>query len=144
MSKVNVKDIAARAGVCQATVSRTLRNPDIVSPKTRDKVLAAVEEMGYTPNRLGASLRQGRSGHVVVMLPDITNPYFSPIIRANERVAMARGYSVLLGDTLDDPKLEHSFGDMVRSRQADGIIISSQRLPYDIDTGSTQAALPRR
>lgn len=134
MSNIKIKDIAMQAGVCKATVSRTLSNPDIVSPKTRDKVMAVVNKMGYTPNRLGASLRQGRSGNVLVMIPDISNPYFSPIVRAIERVAFARGYSVLLGNTLDDPALELSFAEMVHTRQADGVVISSQRVPYDLSS----------
>lgn len=131
MSNIKIKDIAKAAGVCEATVSRTLRNPDIVSEKTRKKVLAVVEQMDYTPNSLGASLRQGSSRNILVMLPDITNPYFSPIVRAIEQEAIAKRYSVLLGDTLDDPKLEHAFANMVRSRQADGVIINSQRIPFD-------------
>ncbi len=133
MSNIKIKDIAAQAGVCEATVSRTLRNPDIVSPKTREKVMAVVDRLNYTPNGLGASLRQGSSRNVVVMLPDITNPYFSLVVRAIERVAIARGYSVLLGDTLEDPALERSFAKLVRSRQADGLILNSQRIPYDLD-----------
>ncbi|WP_111977736.1 LacI family DNA-binding transcriptional regulator [Algibacillus agarilyticus] len=131
MSNLRIKDIAQRAGVCQATVSRTLRNPDIVSPKTRKKVMAVVDELGFTPNKLGASLRNGRSGNIVVITPDITNPYFSPIVRSIEKVAMAKGYSVLLGDTQEDPSREFQFGDLLMSSQADGIIISSQRLPFN-------------
>ena len=74
MSNLRIKDIAQRIGVSQATVSRTLRNPEIVSPKTREKVMAVVNELGFTPNKLGASLRNGRSGNIVVITPDITNP----------------------------------------------------------------------
>jgi LacI family repressor for deo operon, udp, cdd, tsx, nupC, and nupG len=133
MSKVNIKQIATAAGVCQATVSRTLSDPTIVSERTRAKVMKVVESLGYTPNRLGASLRNGRSNSVVVTLPDITNPYFSPIIRENERIALDRGYSVLLGDTLDDPALAKKFANMVKTKQADGIIINSQVLPFDFD-----------
>lgn len=131
MSNLRIKDIAQRIGVSQATVSRTLRNPEIVSPKTREKVMAVVNELGFTPNKLGASLRNGRSGNIVVITPDITNPYFSPIVRAIEKVAMEKGYSVLLGDTQEDPSREFQFGDLLMSSQADGIIISSQRLPFN-------------
>ena len=133
MTKVNIKQIAAIAGVCQATVSRTLSDPSIVSERTRNKVMKVVDNLGYTPNRLGASLRSGRSNSVVVTLPDITNPYFSPIIRENERIALSRGYSVLLGDTLDDPSLSKKFASMVKTKQADGIITNSQVLPFEFD-----------
>ena len=131
MSNLRIKDIALKAGVSEATVSRTLRSPDIVSPKTREKVMAVVDELGFTPNKLGASLRNGRSGNIVVLTPDISNPYFSPIVRAIEKVAMSKGYSVLLGDTQEDPAREFQFGDLVMGSQADGIIISSQRLPFN-------------
>jgi len=128
-----MRDIAKQAGVCKATVSRTLNNPDRVSAKTREKVMKVVQSMGYTPNRLAAGLRQGRSRNIAIMLPDITNPYFSPIVRAIEKIALARGYSVILNDTQDDPNLERSFAAMVHTRQVDGIITNSQRVPFDID-----------
>jgi len=126
-------DIAKKAGVCMATVSRTLNNPDRVSAKTRDLVMKVVEDMGYIPNRLAASLRQGRSHNIAIMLPDITNPYFSPIVRTIEQIALTRGYSVILKDTQDDPALERSFAEMVKTRQVDGIITNSQRIPFDVD-----------
>ncbi|WP_323845962.1 LacI family DNA-binding transcriptional regulator [Microbulbifer magnicolonia] len=125
-------DIARRAGVCKATVSRTLNDPDRVSESTRARVMKVVEEIGYTPNRLAASLRQGRSYNIAVLLPDISNPYISPIVRSVERVAQLRGYSVILKDTQDDPELERSFTAMVNTRQVDGIITNSQRIPFDI------------
>lgn len=130
---LDMSDIARHAGVCKATVSRALNNPDRVSAKTRDKVLKVVEQLGYTPNRLAASLRQGRSRNIAIMLPDITNPYFSPIVRKIEVMALKRGYSCILNDTQDDPKLERAFAAMVKTRQVDGIITNSQRVPFDID-----------
>jgi LacI family repressor for deo operon, udp, cdd, tsx, nupC, and nupG len=126
-------DIAKKAGVCMATVSRSLNNPDRVSEKTRNLVMKVVEDMGYIPNRLAASLRQGRSRNIAIMLPDITNPYFSPIVRSIEQISLTRGYSVILKDTQDDPALERSFAEMVKTRQVDGIITNSQRIPFDVD-----------
>lgn len=128
-----MSDIATKAGVCKATVSRALNTPDRVSAKTREKVLKVVAEMGYTPNKLAAGLRQGKSRNIAIMLPDITNPYFSPVIRSIENVAHQRGYSVVLNDTQDDPALERTFAGMVRTRQVDGIITNSSRIPFDID-----------
>lgn len=133
MTQPNIKDIAAKAGVCLATVSRTLRTPEIVKPQTRQKVLAVIDEMGYSPNSFGAGLRSGKSRNIVVITPDISNPYFSPIVRAIEKVAMEKGYSVLLGDSQEDPILEQRFGNMLRTKQADGIIICSSRLPFDVE-----------
>ena len=137
MTKLNVNDIALIAGVSNATVSRAFREPHKVSQKTRDKVMNAANNLGFTPSRLGASLKQGRTFNIVVLVPDITNPYFSPVVRSMERTANLRGYSVLLGDTQDTPEREQSYAKMVQSKQADGIIINSQRLPFDLNFNTT-------
>lgn len=129
---IAMQDIATQAGVSKATVSRVLNNPGRVSLKTRDKVLAVVAEMGYAPNKIASSLRQGRSRNIAVMLPDITNPYFAPVVRSIEQTAMQRGYSVILNDTQDNPALEQSFADLLHSRQVDGIITNSARIPVSV------------
>jgi len=130
VKKVGIKDIAADAGVSIATVSHALRNPGRVSEATREKVLAAADRIGYTPNRLAASLRTARSGNIVVIIPDVSDSFNSGIIAAIEQVAHERGYSVLLGDTRGSAAREREFAAMTRSRQADGIILMSHRLPF--------------
>jgi LacI family repressor for deo operon, udp, cdd, tsx, nupC, and nupG len=132
MAKVGIKDIAAKAGVSIATVSHALRNPGRVSDATRKKVLAAADEVGYTPNNLGVSLRTARSGNIVAIIPDVADSYNSGIIKAIEKVAHQRGYSVLLGDTQGSAEREREFAAMTRSRQADGIILMSHRIPFEI------------
>lgn len=133
---MRIKDIAVKIGVSPATVSRTLRQPELVTPETRERVMKVVEELNFRPSRLAGSLRRGLSGNIVVILPDITNPYFSALVRGIEKHAKSCGYSVLLGDTRENVEVERSFADMVFSRQADGLIICSQRLPFDIDENS--------
>ena len=130
MSKVGIKDIAAETGVSIATVSHALRNPDRVSDETRRKVLAAAEKAGYTPNRLAASLRTARSGNIVVIIPDVADSLNGKIISGIEGVARARGYSVLLGNTKGSEAREREFAAMTLSRQADGIILMSHRMPF--------------
>jgi LacI family repressor for deo operon, udp, cdd, tsx, nupC, and nupG len=132
MAKVGIKDIAARAGVSIATVSHALRKPERVSEATRMKVLAAADEVGYTRNNLGASLRTSRSGNIVVIIPDVADSHNYGIIKAIEKVAHHRGYSVLLGDSQGSSQREREFAAMTRSRQADGIILMSHRLPFDV------------
>ena len=127
---VGIKDIAAETGVSIATVSHALRNPGRVSDETRRKVLAAAEKAGYTPNRLAASLRTARSGNIVVIIPDITDSLNGKIISGIEGVARARGYSVLLGNTKGSRKREKEFAALTLSRQADGIILMSHRMPF--------------
>lgn len=132
MMKVGIKDIAAIAGVSIATVSHALRRPERVSEATRKKVLAAADEVGYTRNNLAASLRTSRSGNIVAIIPDVADGHNAGIIKAIEKVAHSRGYSVLLGDTQGSEKREREFAAMTRSRQADGIILMSHRLPFDV------------
>ena len=139
MKKVGIKDIAAEAGVSIATVSHAFRNPGRVSDTTRERVLRAADRIGYVPNKLAASLRTARSGNIVVIIPDVTDSFNSGIIGAIEKVARERGYSVLLGDTQGSPRREREFAAMTRSGQADGIILLSNRLPFDAAPG---AALP--
>ncbi len=141
-STLAMQDIAERAGVSKATVSRVINNPARVSEKTRAKVMTVVSELGYSPNHLAAGLRQGRSKNIAVLLPDITNPYFAPIVQSIEQVAMAQGYSVILNDTQDDPELEKKFASMIFTRQIDGIITNSARLPFPASLDKSPQALP--
>jgi LacI family repressor for deo operon, udp, cdd, tsx, nupC, and nupG len=104
-----------------------------VSEATRKKVLAAADEIGYTRNNLAASLRTSRSGNIVVIIPDVADGHNAGIIKAIEKVAHSRGYSVLLGDTQGSEKREREFAAMTRSHQADGIILMSHRLPFAIE-----------
>ena len=130
MSKVGIKDIAAITGVSIATVSHAFRNPGRVSDETRVKVLAAAEAIGYTPNKMAASLRTARSGNIVAIIPDVTNGHNSKLIKGIEQVVHQRGYSLLLGDTQGSKQREREFAAMTSSGQADGIILMSHRLPF--------------
>jgi LacI family repressor for deo operon, udp, cdd, tsx, nupC, and nupG len=142
MSKIGIKDIAARTGVSIATVSNALRNPGRVSDETRKKVLSAAKKAGYTPNRLAANLRTARSGNIVVIIPDVADTLNGKIIIGIENVARERGYSVLLGNTQGSEKREREFANMTASKQADGIILMSHRLPFDLKEGQGIEALP--
>jgi LacI family repressor for deo operon, udp, cdd, tsx, nupC, and nupG len=142
MAKVGIKDIAKEAGVSIATVSHSLRNPGRVSDATRKKVLAAAKRVGYTPNRLAVSLRTARSGNIVVIIPDVADSHNAKIINAIEAVARDRGYSVLLGNTQGSAEREREFASMTRSRQADGIILMSHRLPFPEWADSAPEELP--
>ena len=143
MHKVSIKDIAKLSGVSAATVSRTLSNPSLVSDATRKKVMKAVNDTGYKPNRFGASLRTQKSKNVVVVMPDITHQVNAGIIRAIENEATKAGYSVLLGDTQNNVERESYYGDMVTSGQADGILVFTPRIPFTIDKNKAlQEQLP--
>jgi LacI family repressor for deo operon, udp, cdd, tsx, nupC, and nupG len=126
---INVTDVARRAGVSTATVSRALSAPGRVSPDKRERVMRAVEELRYSPNAAARSLRQATARKILVTVPNIANPFFSKIIRAIEEEAQRHGYAVLLGDTRYTVDGEEQYAAMLTSREADGLIFLGHRLP---------------
>src|SRR5215831_1875831 len=127
----NIFEVAKRAGVSTATVSRVLSRPDMVSPQTRNKVMKAVEYLGYVPNAAGKSLRTLRTGKLLVTVPDISNPFFSQILQGIEDTAQREGYAVLLGDTQHDVEREERYASMLKRHEADGLIFLGHRLPEE-------------
>ncbi|MBT6441940.1 MAG: LacI family DNA-binding transcriptional regulator [Alphaproteobacteria bacterium] len=124
-----IDDVARRAGVSIATVSRALQKPNIVSDSAREKVFEAVEELGYTANVMARNLRRNRTNMAVVLVPNIGNPFFSEILAGIESAASARNYNILIGDTENDPAREREYAAFVRGHQADGLILLNGRLP---------------
>lgn len=118
----NIRDVARLAGVSVATVSRALSNPEKVSPESLDKVHNAIAQVGYRPNMLARNFRSARAYAVVVLVPDIANPFYSLFIRALEDRAHQKGYAVLLGDTRGTPERELEYIRRVETRLADGIV----------------------
>ncbi len=136
----NIFEVAKRAGVSIATVSRVLSRPDAVAPSTRHRVLQAVEHLGYTTNASGKQLRTQRSGKLLVLVPDITNPFYSRILQSIEESAQQEGYAVLLGDTQHDPKREERYALMLRRREADGLIALGHGLPESVLAATAEPA----
>jgi LacI family transcriptional regulator len=126
-----LKDIAREIGVHPSTVSRAL-DPETRATLTADvieEVRLAADRLGYRPNRIAASLRTNRSMTVGVMIPDITNMIFPPILRGAEEVLEARGYAALVVSTDNIPEREARLVEVLRERGVDGIIhAAAQRL----------------
>src|SRR5206468_9250343 len=139
----NIYEVAKRAGVSTATVSRVLSHPAVVSPDTRRRVLRAVERLGYTPNSAAKNLRTLRTGKLLVTVPDISNPCFSLILQGIEDAAQREGYAVLVGDTQHDAHREERYALMLRRKEADGLIFLGHRLPKEAATFA-QTIAPRR
>ena len=118
----NIRDVAREAGVSVATVSRALSDPEKVSQASLNKVHSAIDKVGYRPNMLARSFRSAKSYAVVVLVPDITNPFFSQVIRSIEDRAQQKGYAVLLGDTRGIIEREKEYIRRVETRLADGVI----------------------
>ena len=138
----NIYEVAKRAGVSTATVSRVLSQPNVVAPATRRRVLQAVERLGYEPNSTAQSLRTTRTGKLLVTVPDISNPFFSLILQGIEDAAQREGYSVLVGDTQHDDKREERYALMLKRKEADGLIFLGHRLPKEA-AAMIRAAAPR-
>ncbi len=130
---VTIKDVAKLAGVSTATVSRALAEPDKVAPRTRKRVEKAIKKTGYTTNSLASNFRRRRTRTLVVLVPDIANPFFSSIIQGIEDVALRQGYRILLGDTQQDREREKAYSALVSQRQADGIICLGMNIPFEYD-----------
>jgi LacI family transcriptional regulator, repressor for deo operon, udp, cdd, tsx, nupC, and nupG len=123
----SIREVARLAGVSVATVSRALSNPEKVSSESIKKVRAAIEKVQYRPNMLARNFRSTRAYSIVVLVPDITNPFFSLVIRGIEDLAQQKGYAVLLGDTRDSATREQEYIKLVETRLSDGVI---QLRPY--------------
>src|SRR5258708_36275082 len=139
----NIYEVAKRAGVSTATVSRVLSQPNVVAPATRRRVMQAVERLGYEPNSTAKNLRTLRTGKLLVTVPDLSNPFFSLILQGIEDAAQREGYSVLVGDTQHDDKREERSARMLKRKEADGLIFLGHRRPKEA-AAMIRPAAPRR
>jgi LacI family repressor for deo operon, udp, cdd, tsx, nupC, and nupG len=127
---VTIHEVARRAGVSTATVSRAIANPGQVTEETRGRVLAAIREAGYTPNATARNLRARSTKTVLVLLPGLGNSFWNVIINSIEDVLSEAGYGVIFGDTRNDPKREGHYERLVRGGQVDGVLLFTGRLPH--------------
>jgi LacI family transcriptional regulator len=126
-----MKDVAKRAGVSVKTVSRVMNLDPSVKSSTRDAVLAAARELGYRPNVPARTLVTGRSKIIGLVISDIGNYFFAQFVNGVESAAEARGYSVLLCDTGENPDTELRCVDMLLGHRVDGLILAASRLRDD-------------
>ncbi|MBN6053267.1 LacI family DNA-binding transcriptional regulator [Nonomuraea sp. RK-328] len=124
---VTIRDVARASGVHVSTVSRSFSAPHLVNPETRTRVLAVAEDLGYRPNRAARALTTGRTHNLGIIVADIANPFFPPLIKAAQAQARLRDYHVFVADTDEDPKAEE---DLIQTlaKQVDGVLLCSPRL----------------
>lgn len=130
--KVTVQDVAKMADVSVATVSRALFTPDKVADKTRQKVLKAVEITGYTVNYAARNLRRQKTDTIVILTPNIGNPYFSNIVEGIEEVCAANHISVLIADTQKATMNAHHTQSYFSRNRVDGILILDGQVSEDL------------
>lgn len=138
-----IRDVARLAGVHPSTVSRALHRADLpLRPETRRKVQAAVERLEYRPSAIARGLRLRRTRTLGMLLPDITNPFFPPIIRGAEEAARERGYELVLCNTDDSPERETALLRLLGERQADGVLVATSRMADATVAGVRRERLP--
>ena len=123
-----IADVAERAGVSTATVSRVLAGVGRARPETQARVLEAARDLGYRPSEVARSLKRRSTQTLGLIITDIENPYFPQLVRAVEDAARAAGYSVLLCNAADDPEREASYLDLLVDRRVDGLIVAASNL----------------
>jgi DNA-binding LacI/PurR family transcriptional regulator len=125
-----IRKVAARAGVSPSTVSRVFGRPEIVAEAARQRVLAAAHELGYQPNPVARSLALGRTGNLGLVVPDIANPFFGPVIKAVQREAQRQGKALFVADS-DEQVNDERTQARAMAKQVDGLILASPREPQD-------------
>ena len=128
MIDVKMSDVAKLANVSPATVSRVLRQPDLVSKEKRDRVLKVVNELNYKPHMVASQFRTKETRTILVIIPDISTPFFSEVLRGIQHSAANNGYKVIIGDSENNVEKEKEFIDLLLQKQADGVILLTARM----------------
>lgn len=128
MDQPTIYDVARAAGVAPSTVSRTFGRPERVGQATRERVLAAAEEIGYVPNPHARAEQAGRHKTIAMVVSDIANPHFFELIRGAEQRAKAAECTLVIVNAEESPTIER---DQVHglTRSVDGFILAASRLP---------------
>jgi LacI family transcriptional regulator len=123
MKRVTIKDVAAASGVSTATVSLVLREEPVVAAATRQRVLDAIERLGYVYDRRAANMRSKRSMTIGLVVTDIRNPYFAELAMAVEGVLQDRGYALIQGYSQDDRAREDRLLGVMVEQRVDGVFL---------------------
>jgi LacI family transcriptional regulator len=143
-ARVTLKDVARMAGVHPGTASRALNleTRELVNDDTARRVLAAAERLRYRPNPIARGLKTARSYTVGVLIPDLTNPLFPPIVRGIQDRLEEAAYTPLIANTENDPDRERADFEAMRARQVDGFIAATARRGHDLLTRPGELGLP--
>lgn len=128
MRRATIYSIATTVGVSPSTVSRAFSRPEMVKSELRERIVATARDLGYSPNRAARGLATGRTGVIGMLVSDVENPFFPPLIRAVQVAARARDAELLLIDSELSASAEEELVARLRP-QVDGVIVASPRLP---------------
>lgn len=139
---ITLRDVAQHAGVSPRTVSNVVNGYHYISPTTRTRVEASIEALNYRPNLLARSLRQGRTGIITFLVPDITVSYFGELAHEVVERASALGCTVMIDETAGEPKRECALLDIAaQSAWVDGVLLNSLGLQHN-DLTSLSGTMP--
>lgn len=126
-TEATIQQVAEAAGVARSTVSRAFSHPGMLNAETVGHIMEVARRLQYRPNQVARALSTGRHGNIALIVPDIANPFFPPLIRAAQAAADAAGLSLFLADSDEDPAREAQLTDRLAA-QVDGFILASSRL----------------
>ncbi|WP_432829095.1 LacI family DNA-binding transcriptional regulator [Dactylosporangium sp. CA-092794] len=135
-----IKEVARRAGVSIGTVSNVLNRPELVATTTRQRVLDAIAELGYVRNDSARQLRAGQSRQIALVVLDVTNPFFTDVVRGAEAAAEDRGVMVVVCNSGEDAGREQRHLDLLEEQRVRGVLIT----PVDESPGSRLEMLIQR
>jgi DNA-binding LacI/PurR family transcriptional regulator len=138
----DIREVARRAGVSTSTVSRTLSGKIFVKDETRQKILKAVAELNYHPNRAAQGLKEGKSRVLALILPDITNPLYPKLVKSIEMHAARLGFSLILFDTDNDKDTEIRYLESLSAHYVGGAIIVTATDDFSHVTKVSQSGIP--
>nr|WP_270218632.1 LacI family DNA-binding transcriptional regulator [Enterococcus lactis] len=142
LKKYSLKDIAILSGVSVATVSRVINDNGRFSEETRQKVLKVIEETGYKMNYNAKSLRMNRSFSIGILVPDISNYFFSDVVQKIEEILFDKGYSTIICNTARSQAKETAYLKMLEGKGVDGLVVISGAEAFDFDYSSNEKHIP--
>lgn len=131
--RASIRDVAALAGVSVGTVSNVLNRPERVAVGTRERVLAAVDKLGFVRNESARQLRAGASGLVGLVVLDAANPFFADVAEGAERVLVAAGYSMMVASSAEDAARERRHLELFERVRAEGVLLSPVHRGGEVD-----------
>lgn len=149
MKKITIKEVAKKAGVSTATVSRVLNNNYPVSDEARERVYTVIKELNYSPNAIARSLKNNKTNLIGFVVGDISNPYFMKIARVIEDDMRARGYNIIMAVTHEDEELEKKLLKVLFEKRVDSVVIAPsgsniEELLNFINSGVNVIAIDRK
>ncbi|TDQ37171.1 LacI family DNA-binding transcriptional regulator [Aureibacillus halotolerans] len=138
----SIKDVARRAGVSVTSVSRVLNGEKYVSKALLEKVNRSIEELNYSPSHIARSLKMQKTNTIGIIVPDLTNQYFSTIISHIEETATTMGYNLLIGNIAESMEKELKYLRIFQNMRVDGIIVMHQKFDEQILEFFANASMP--